>query len=654
VPAALESVLVALALAIGLWPVVGRALRGKSVVVRTIGGVAWLALSSAAAAAIGLRSPAAHDPATAGRPLEIAADGYVSSRACRACHPGNYGSWYASYHRTMTQVATPESVLGDFGDVRVRGPELDVVLRRQGDEFWVGAPDGGPARRRIAMLTGSHHVQIYWAPSEDSRKLQMLPFVYLVEERRWITREGAFLEPPGQRQPYSPGAWNQVCIKCHATGGEPGYGPGGSMETSAVEFGIACEACHGPGAEHVRLQQDPAHRYRSRIRGGADPTIADPRRLPSRTSSQICGQCHSVYLFKDENAVAAWRRGGFDYRPGGELAGSRHVLRPAKDAAVPAVRRQVERDPHTFEDRYWPDGMVRVSGREYNGLIESPCYLHGDEERGILSCLSCHTLHKQPHDPRSLGEWANDQLGPGMDGDEACFACHEEYRGDPAVARHSHHEPKSSGSRCYNCHMPYTTYGLLKAIRSHQIDSPAVAASLATGRPNACNQCHLDRSLAWTARHLEEWYETPIPPLTDEERSVAASLLWLLRGDAGQRALAAWSLGWDAAREASGQGWIAPHLAQLLDDPYDAVRFIAYRSLRRLPGYHGFDFDFQGPRPARAAARMRALETWQRMEAPSGAADFRAVLLDDGGKLVRAEVEQLLARRDDRRVRLAE
>ena len=115
---------------------------------------------------------------------------------------------------------------------------------------------------------------------------------------------------------------------------------------------------------------------------------------------------------------------------------------------------------------FWADGMIRVSGREFNGLSDSACY-----QRGELSCLSCHSLHKTDDDPRPLVEWADDQLGVGMNGNDACLQCHESNRYD---SKHTHHQPHSSGSRCYNCHMPHTTYGLLKAIRSHQISSPEI------------------------------------------------------------------------------------------------------------------------------------------------------------------------------------
>ena len=75
-----------------------------------------------------------------------------------------------------------------------------------------------------------------------------------------------------------------------------------------------------------------------------------------------------------------------------------------------------------------------------------------------------------------------------------------------------------------------------------------------------------------------------------------------LRGDAGQRALAAWSMGWAEAQEASGTDWMAPYLSALLLDPYGAVRFIAARSLRTLPAHADLRYDFAAPHSARPAA----------------------------------------------------
>ena len=77
--------------------------------------------------------------------------------------------------------------------------------------------------------------------------------------------------------------------------------------------------------------------------------------------------------------------------------------------------------------------------------------------------------------------------------------------------------------------------------------------------------------------------DPPGPRLTNDQRCIAVFILWILSGDAGQRALVAWSMGWQSAQQASGSHWMGSYFAQLLEDPYDAVRFAAYRSLRQLP-----------------------------------------------------------------------
>jgi hypothetical protein len=218
-------------------------------------------------------------------------------------------------------------------------------------------------------------------------------------------------------------------------------------------------------------------------------------------------------------------------------------------------------------------------------------------------------MHKPQDDPRPIAEWANDQLRAGMDGDQACLQCHQQFKG--RVTQHTFHAESSPGSRCYNCHMPNTSYGLLKAMRSHRIDVPGVRATVEAGRPNACNGCHLDRSLGWTAEQLQKLYGIAPLELTEDEASVDASWLQALRGDAGQRALIAWAAGWAPAVAASPRANLPALLGVLMDDPYDAVRYIAERSLRGLPGVDAskLEYDFvqlPGKRPP-VAARVAAL-----------------------------------------------
>ena len=182
-----------------------------------------------------------------------------------------------------------------------------------------------------------------------------------------------------------------------------------------------------------------------------------------------------------------------------------------------------------------------------------------------------------------------------------------------------------------------------------------VKASVETGRPNACNQCHLDQTLEWAAAKLETWYGVTPPPLERDERSVPAGILWLLKGDAGQRALMAWSMGWDSAREASGDEWMGEFLAVLLEDPYANVRYIADRSLRELPGFADFEYDYIADAETRAAARVRALGRWRagRIEAGEPTTGLH-LLHDPEGSLPPDVFARLLADRDDRRVVLKE
>ncbi len=588
----------------------------------------------------------------ANRPIDVQSGGYVSSQTCQACHPQNHASWHASYHRTMTQVASPAAIVAPFDDVSLELEGLEFRLSRRGDEFWVNMPDplappvAGMRPRidsQIVMTTGSHHMQVYWFDTGQGRTVAALPFVYLIEQQRWVPQEASFLHPPGSPN-LQFGEWNRSCAFCHSTNPRPRVRQQGLADTRVAEFGISCEACHGPGEEHVRANSDPIRRYRLHASGAPDPTIVNPARLSHRRASEICGLCHGVLsTFSPEDDARVFEH-GYAFRPGDELERFWFLVSADENQSQPMMQSFHGK----MDNFFWPDRMVRVAGREFNGLHATACF-----QRGELSCLSCHRLHQSADDLRPVREWANDQLEQNMDSNQACLQCHEDYRAQERLVAHTHHPAASSGSLCYNCHMPHTTYGLLKAIRSHQIDSPDVAASLKTGRPNACNQCHLDKSLAWTAEQLSDWYGIEQPAMSDDERRISATLLWLLHGDAAQRSLAAWTLGWDAAHEASGSDWIAPHLAPLLEDPYHAVRNIAAGSLRSLDGFESFQYDYVASPAELAEARRRLLQTWhgRDSEAPKTG---DSIMIGPDGLLRQDEVDRLLKQRDDRPVFLAE
>jgi Cytochrome c554 and c-prime len=635
----------------------------------------------------------------------------VGSGACRACHPSEFASWHRSFHRTMTQVASPATVRGAWDGTRLEVEGRSIELSRHGDELRARLPDpdlvaaairaGNPTpnaaaplvERRVLLATGSHHEQVYWVGGERGNELRLLPITYLIAEERYVPRRDAFLQPPDA--PPHAIRWNSNCIMCHATRGEPALDEARDVFASnAVELGIACEACHGPGGAHVEKQRNPVVRLVTHLARKPDPSIVNPARLTPERASAVCGQCHAYFVPRDEDRF--WQAGFSDYRPGDALEPTRVLLTPSAAQARDASGGSIEA---AAESLFWGDGTIRVGGREFNGLERSACYRRGHGE-GRISCLSCHAMHASEPD---------DQLRRSEPVDAACGHCHAAEA--KRVTEHTHHAPGSAGSACVACHMPFTSYALFTAIRSHRIDIPSASATATNGRPNACNLCHLDRSLGWTARTLDAWYgaraepsastsdgvvparsepsatpgavaahaepSTSAPPGAVSAPSGAVSepsapsgavsapsapsappgvvsepsaledetpraLTELLAGDAATRVVVAAAFGRTETRAASHAAWQARALAELLDDPYAAVRKVACDALRTAPGFGDFSCDFTAPPAERRAARDAALARCARLPGERSPAELDA------------RIDALLRNRDDRPITISE
>ncbi len=128
--------------------------------------------------------------------------------------------------------------------------------------------------------------------------------------------------------------------------------------------------------------------------------------------------------------------------------------------------------------------------------------------------------------------------------------------------------------------------------------------------------------------------------------------MWTLEGEAGQRALMAWAMGWDDAIETSGgNDWMAPWLAHLMVDPYDVVRLVSERSLRRVDGYKAIEYDFMAPRAELAGVSKSIFSHWSAQ--PPTRTDPELVL-DEQGAIRLQDVGEMAKLRDDRRINLLE
>ena len=170
---------------------------------------------------------------------------FVGAKTCKKCHERRYLEWRTSLHsRMMRDVKLdPLANIGDF-----ETPSKDRTFNKE----------------EIVYTLGSEWKQQYLKKEGD--KLIVLPAQYNVTSGKWVPY---FPDAPGKRD------WFTECAGCHATGVDP-------EQKTFVDMGIGCEACHGPGGNHVEA-----------VPGYGIPTIIKADRLTPAQASQICGSCHT-------------------------------------------------------------------------------------------------------------------------------------------------------------------------------------------------------------------------------------------------------------------------------------------------------------------------------------------------------------------------
>lgn len=578
---------------------------------------------------------------------------YAGSTACQSCHPDHHASWARTYHRTMTQEASAKSVQGAFDGQIVRYWGQPVRPTKHGEQFVFEYLDRNGqvgATVPVARTVGSHRYQQYLAKADGGR-YQRLPLIWHNGEQRWIHYNGAFLYDDAQRFDQHAATWNPNCIYCHNTGPEPritnadelfqrlkrgerfNYLNAAHWDSQVAELGIACETCHGPGAQHAAVNRNPVRRYWLHLSGRTDPSIVNPRRLTPERAAQVCGQCHGQRTPARPDLVDRWLSRGPTYRAGEDL--QQHVNLVMRDTPVPPGG-----DPDLFRLRFWPDGTPRLSAYELQGLMQSPCYT-----RGGATCIGCHEAHGG--DPAGMITAENREGA-------ACIGCHQGI--EQAVPAHVRHAASGAKTNCVDCHMPRLAYGVMEIHRSHRIQNPAPAANAAGQRPDACTSCHGDRSADWAQTVLLGWRGESVPAPAD---AIPENLRQLFGGDPVQRAVAARLAGAeDSALTPVARRAQLPLLFAAMEDRYPAVRRFAWMSARQTAtrlgdeslqrALAGFDFI------AEAASRAQVLQDVRRQFRPVVVADRLGGLLLADGRIDEARIEALRAQADTRAINIGE
>ncbi|MFC3194014.1 ammonia-forming cytochrome c nitrite reductase subunit c552 [Marinicella sediminis] len=510
------------------------------------------------------------------QPVDFSHETYVGSESCVDCHKDRHRSWSKTYHRTMTQEATAETVAGDFnGEPQTYWGYTIRPVKRNGRFYFAyydGNNDAFLNEVEILRTVGSRRYQQYLTQTPYTEgNFYRLELLWHIEDQRWIHLNGAFLDSDQQSFSQHNAIWNQNCIFCHNTGISPGMTNYDQLTTlsqsghqidvfndsrfqsEVKELGISCESCHAPAKTHTEVSLNPIRKYYLHFADQTDPSIVHPQEIGQQESLSVCGQCHGQRTPKDLSLARTWMESGPTFRPGDDLEG--HVNPVYRHSQVAGQPEDV------FAARFWADGTPRLTAYEYQGIMQSAC-----QQDSSFTCMSCHDMHGG--DPKGMIE-------PEMRTNQACVSCHQDYVASPA--EHTGHAAESTGSLCYDCHMPKMTYGIMTFHRNHRIESPVSHQEMAIEKPNACVACHLDQTDQWLFEQSHELWQQPIPATS---RGQVQSLVELHSGDPVQRALAAYQMAHQMnALPAQQRLFLIPHLLLALEDSYPAIRRFAHKAL---------------------------------------------------------------------------
>jgi len=409
---------------------------------------------------------------------------YVKRESCIECHQPEYDAWQGSDHDRAMDVATEETVLGDFDDAEFthQGGEGETAfhgvtskLFRRNGKFFVhtDGPDGRMQDFEAKYVFGVRPLQQYLVEFPDGR-VQCLPVTWDTEAKRWYhlypTEDIPHTDPLHWTKRLQ--NWNYMCAECHSTDLKKNYDlETDTYHTTWSEIDVSCEACHGPGSLHVELAEANSLFWDRRAGYGLPKLKSEDPRVEIET----CAPCHC----RRRVVYPDW------------VAGSKLL-----DHYVPEL---------LDGELYYADGQILEEDYVYGSFIQSKMYMKG------VRCTDCH----DPHTARVK-----------FDDNRLCTQCHMGTH--PAgqydtPAHHFHPDSSQPGTLCVECHMPETKYMVVDPRRDHSFQIPRPELTIWSRDepgvreiPNACNRCHHDESKGetpeWAAEKIREWYPEKIEP----------------------------------------------------------------------------------------------------------------------------------------------
>ena len=382
---------------------------------------------------------------------------YVGSESCKSCHETEYKDWEGSHHDRAMMVADQNSVLADFNTTFTNQGVTSTFYTKEG-KFFVNTegPTGEYADYEIVYTFGIEPLQQYIVEFPRG-KYQCLRTAWDTEKNKWFDLYPDMKLVHDEWIHWTRGGlnWNIMCSDCHSTLVKKNYNHvKDSYKTDYSIINVSCEACHGPGKEHVAIAEseefknDPdSTKYLGKLYMGKFT-------LPKQMVDD-CARCHSLRTqytqYYDHEGIYM-------------------------DHYAPDLLR---------DGIYFADGQILGEVYVYASFIQSKMYAQN------VKCNDCHNVHS---------------LELKLQGNQLCLQCHVPEKYDAKV--HHFHEMNTEAAECISCHMPGRYYMGNDFRRDHSFRVPRPDLSAQYGVPNTCNEsgCHDDQSAEWAAKAVIEWY----------------------------------------------------------------------------------------------------------------------------------------------------
>jgi hypothetical protein len=339
---------------------------------------------------------AANDKKNAG--TASAFEQYAGSEKCISCHKNIYDTHLHTEHHLSTAIAAKSNISGSFDtgmNKLIFNPTTYVAMEDRDSGLYQVQYiyDEEEKSERFDITVGSGRKgQSYL--SWIGKKLAQLPVTYFTPAKQWSTSPGYPSDKVAFDRPIT-----ARCLECHSTYFEVTSAPDAIMpdfDKQKIIYGIECEKCHGPAAEHVKYQTEHPQEKQAKF-------IVNTGKLSRQQSLDLCGLCHGGRLTK--------KAPSFSFKAGDSLS-----------------------TYFTFEQQVQDAANMDVHGNQLGLLRASKCYLNSQ-----MTCISCHNTHENEKDKLQVFS-------------QRCMTCHDATHTKsckltaaigPAITQN-----------CIDCHMP--------------------------------------------------------------------------------------------------------------------------------------------------------------------------------------------------------